>query len=75
MKRFLRERCGQDLAEYSLLIAFIALVALAIVIRTSGGLNGIWTAANATLATANSSSSGSGSASSAAAGHPAEGDR
>jgi Flp pilus assembly pilin Flp len=45
--QFVREdECGQDLAEYCLITAFIALVALGILWHVSGGLQGMWTAIN-----------------------------
>ena len=50
---FLHSEEGQDLIEYTLLIAFVAL-ASAIVFRGAGqSLQGVWTAANSRLATAN----------------------
>jgi Flp pilus assembly pilin Flp len=48
---FLREdERGQDVAEYCLITAFIALVALGILWHFSGGLQGMWTAINNSLA-------------------------
>ena len=48
---FLREEeRGQDVAEYCLITAFIALVCLAIFWHVSGGLQGMWTAINNSLA-------------------------
>jgi Flp pilus assembly pilin Flp len=59
--RFLfEEDSGQDLAEYCLITAFIALVALGIFWHVSGGLQGMWTSINASLATGNSSTSSAG---------------
>jgi len=52
--RFLRDLFGndrgQDLAEYCLLMAFVALVALGIIIHASGGIQAVWTSANTTMA-------------------------
>jgi Flp pilus assembly pilin Flp len=60
IRQFFRRNDGQDLAEYCLLVAFIGLVALGIVIKASGGIQGIWSAANTTIASApGSSTSGS----------------
>lgn len=50
---FFTEEGGQDLIEYSLLIAFIVL-ASAVVFKAAGSsLSGIWTVANTRLANAN----------------------
>jgi Flp pilus assembly pilin Flp len=40
------EERGQDLAEYCLLTALVALVALGIVIHFAGGFQAIWNSAN-----------------------------
>ena len=50
--RFIREEEGQDLIEYTLLMAFIALASAAIFINAGGSLSNIWTTANAQLANA-----------------------
>jgi len=51
--RFLLDEEGQDLIEYSLLIAFVVL-ASALVFKGAGqSLEGVWTSANTRLATAN----------------------
>lgn len=52
IRQLFRRNDGQDLAEYCLLVAFIGLVALGIIIKASGGIQGIWSAANTTIATA-----------------------
>jgi Flp pilus assembly pilin Flp len=52
---------GQDVAEYCLITALIALVALGIFWRVAGGMNGIWGTANTTLA-AGSASNATGTA-------------
>ena len=54
--RFFRDETGQDLIEYSLLIAFVALAGAAMFIGMSGSVNSIWSAANSRLAAANSGS-------------------
>lgn len=42
---------GQDLAEYCLITALIALAACGIFVKMSGGMQILWTTANTTLAT------------------------
>jgi Flp pilus assembly pilin Flp len=49
---------GQDLAEYCLMIAFIALLGLVLFSRTSGGLQAVWGTANGAVSSANSAVSG-----------------
>lgn len=53
---FISNESGQDLIEYSLLIAFVALAGAAMFIGMSGSVNSIWSAANSRLAAANSGS-------------------
>jgi Flp pilus assembly pilin Flp len=50
IRQFFRRNDGQDLAEYCLLMAFVGLIALGIILKTSGGIQGIWGSANTTLA-------------------------
>jgi Flp pilus assembly pilin Flp len=50
---FQKEDRGQDLAEYCLLTALIALVAVGIFVYCSGGLQALWGSANTTLAAGN----------------------
>jgi Flp pilus assembly pilin Flp len=47
---FRRNDRGQDLAEYCLITAVIALIGLALFINVSGGLQGLWGTANSTIA-------------------------
>jgi Flp pilus assembly pilin Flp len=56
-KRLLCEDDGQDLIEYSLLIAFVAIASSALFIGAGGSIRGVWTTANTKLATANTSAS------------------
>ena len=49
-KGFRRNDRGQDLAEYCLITAAIALIGLGLFISMSGGLQGLWGAANSTIA-------------------------
>ncbi len=44
---------GQDLAEYCLLTALIALLGLGILIHLSGGMQAIWSGANNSLVAGN----------------------
>ena len=48
---------GQDLIEYTLLIAFVALASAALFIGAGGSVKTIWTAANSQLANAATQSS------------------
>ena len=51
--RFALEDEGQDLVEYTLLLAFVALASAALFIGAGGSLSGIWIDANAVIANAN----------------------
>jgi len=42
LKRFWREESGQDLIEYTLLLAFIALASASLFISAGGSVSGIW---------------------------------
>jgi len=53
MWNFLRDEQGQDLIEYTLLLAFVALASAALFIAAGGSVSGIWTAANTQLSSAN----------------------
>jgi len=64
---FLRENRGQDLAEYCLITAFIAVGSCAVYFQVSGGVSNIWTHANATLISQNTPASASAPASAPAA--------
>jgi Flp pilus assembly pilin Flp len=59
MVRFMRDEQGQDLVEYSLLLAFVALASAALFLAAGGSITGIWTAANVRLASANSAATAS----------------
>jgi Flp pilus assembly pilin Flp len=54
--RFISDETGQDLIEYSLLLAFVALAGAAMFMGMSSSVNSIWSAANNRLAAANSGS-------------------
>ena len=53
----LKEDSGQDLIEYTLLMAFVALASAALFIGVGGSIKGIWTAVNTQLEAANTSAS------------------
>jgi Flp pilus assembly pilin Flp len=52
MMNLLKDESGQDLIEYTLLMAFIALASAAIFIGAGGSISSIWTNANTSLANA-----------------------
>jgi Flp pilus assembly pilin Flp len=52
MIRFLRDEQGQDLVEYTLLLAFVCLASAALFIGAGGSINAIWTTANSRLSNA-----------------------
>lgn len=54
IKNFLTEDNGQDLIEYTLLLAFVALASAAVFIGAGGSISGIWGTTNGTLSNANS---------------------
>lgn len=43
---------GQDLIEYTLLLAFVALASAALFLSPAGSVNAIWSASNSRLSTA-----------------------
>ena len=49
MRSFWRDEQGQDLIEYTLLLAFVALASAALFISAGGSINGIWSIANSRL--------------------------
>jgi len=53
---FLRDDQGQDLIEYTLLLAFVCLATAALFISSGGSLSAIWVTANSQLTTANAAS-------------------
>ncbi len=56
-KRFWNEEDGQDLVEYTLLLAFVALASAALFIGAGTSVSSIWTTANSRLAQAAASAS------------------
>lgn len=54
---FLKEEQGQDLIEYTLLLAFVCLASAALYINGGGSVTGIWTTTNSQLQAGNSAAS------------------
>jgi Flp pilus assembly pilin Flp len=52
-----KEDSGQDLIEYTLLMAFVALASAALFIGAGGSISGIWSVTNSQLAAASTSAS------------------
>jgi Flp pilus assembly pilin Flp len=48
---------GQDLIEYTLLLAFVALASAALFLGAGGNISGIWSTANTQLVAANTAAS------------------
>ena len=57
INNFLRDEQGQDLIEYTLLLAFVALASAALFIGAGGSVQGIWSVTNSQLGAANTSAS------------------
>ena len=54
---FWNDESGQDLIEYTLLLAFVALASAALFIGAGNSVKGIWSLSNSQLAAANISAS------------------
>ncbi len=54
---FLNDEQGQDLIEYTMLLAFVCLGSAVLFIGAGRSVSGIWTAANSRLTAANTSAS------------------
>jgi Flp pilus assembly pilin Flp len=52
----LKDEQGQDLIEYTLLMAFVALASAALFLGAGGSIKGIWTTTNGQLTAANAAS-------------------
>jgi len=50
--RFLKDEQGQDLIEYTLLMAFVALASASIFVSAGGSINSIWQVGSNTLSNA-----------------------
>jgi Flp pilus assembly pilin Flp len=57
LSRFLADESGQDLIEYTLLMAFVALASAALFLGAGGSIAGIWTTTNTQLSNANTQAS------------------
>ena len=57
LRNFWNEEQGQDLIEYTLLMAFVALASAALFLGAGGSIKGIWSVTNSQLASANSQAS------------------
>ena len=57
ISQFWYDEQGQDLIEYTLLMAFVALASAALFLGAGGSLKGIWSVTNNQLAQANSKAS------------------
>jgi Flp pilus assembly pilin Flp len=57
LRNFWNDDQGQDLIEYTLLMAFVALASAALFIGAGGSVAGIWSSTNSQLAAANTSAS------------------
>jgi pilus assembly protein Flp/PilA len=53
-EQFLQEEQGQDLVEYALLMAFIALAAVTALSTIGTNLSALWNKVNSAISTANS---------------------
>jgi Flp pilus assembly pilin Flp len=54
--RFAREEDGQDLIEYTLLLAFVALASAALFTSVGGSVSAIWGSGSSTLSAATTAS-------------------
>lgn len=63
MLRFLDDDLGQDLVEYTLLVAFVALASAALFAGSGNGISGLWNSADSKLTSANTTAAASGSGS------------
>ena len=59
LRNLWNEDQGQDLIEYTLLLAFVALASAALFIGAGGQVSGIWGKANSQLVAANTAAAGS----------------
>jgi len=57
LRNFWQDEQGQDLIEYTLLMAFVALASAALFLGAGGSIKGIWVTTNNQLAQANSQAS------------------
>jgi len=57
LRNLWQDEQGQDLIEYTLLMAFVALASAALFLGAGGSIKGIWSVTNSQLAAANSQAS------------------
>ncbi len=57
LRNFWTDEQGQDLIEYSLLMAFVALASAALFLGAGKSITGIWTTTNSQLTAANTQAS------------------
>ena len=57
LRNFWNDDQGQDLIEYTLLMAFVALASAALFLGAGGSISGIWSTSNSQLVAANGSAS------------------
>jgi Flp pilus assembly pilin Flp len=57
LRNFWNDEQGQDLIEYTLLMAFVALASAALFLGAGGSISGIWSTSNTQLAAASTSAS------------------
>ena len=57
VQNFWNDDQGQDLIEYTLLMAFVALASAALFLGAGGSISSIWSTSNSQLAAANVTSS------------------
>ncbi len=58
LKNFLREESGQDLIEYTLLLAFVALASASLFLSAGNSVSAIWQTGSNQLSTAASAATG-----------------
>jgi Flp pilus assembly pilin Flp len=61
LREFWTDESGQDLIEYTLILAFVALAAIGVFSSTSGSIDGIWSKAGKKLDDAATAADGGGS--------------
>jgi Flp pilus assembly pilin Flp len=57
LRKFWNDEQGQDLIEYTLLMAFVALASAALFLGAGGSIKGIWVTTNNQLSQANTMAS------------------
>jgi len=57
LRNFWNDERGQDLIEYTLLMAFVALASAALFIGAGSSIKGIWSTTNSQLTAANTNAS------------------